>query len=170
MWNKKIWLYIVGGSLASAISGFVLSQHLSQSHNTIDNDESDKKPDKNYHYRLGGNILHTRIDSIKPLTYRELFFLAQAKTGSNLDKFKLDEYADDKKIIFVPKYDWTLYWSDIKSFSDFIAFGIDRKYAKILFEYHQKHKQDTVTWKDIESIKGIGFKTFLKLKKFLILE
>ncbi|MFV8414292.1 MAG0490 family ComEA-like DNA-binding protein [Mycoplasma sp. Sp48II] len=169
MQKKKIWLYLIGLSLAGAISGFVLSQRLNQGQISEGQDKKDK-PEKIYHYRLSGNILHTHIESLAPLTYRELFFLAQAKTGSKFDKFKLDEYADDKKIIFVPKYDWTLYWSDIKSMSDFIAFGIDKKYAKILFEYHEKHKQDTVTWKDVESIKGIGYKTFLKLKKFLILE
>ncbi|MHA3859505.1 MAG0490 family ComEA-like DNA-binding protein [Mycoplasma sp. Z463D] len=169
MRNKKIWFYVIGISIASAIAGFVLSQRLVQNQNTSASDKEDKK-DQVYHYKLSGNVLHTKIDSIKPLTYRELFFMAQVKTGSNLDNFKLDNYADDKKVLFIPKYDLNLYWSDIKSISDFIAFGIDKKFAKILFEYHKKHKFGVVTWNDIESIKGIGSRTFEKLKTFLILE
>ncbi|WPB54691.1 hypothetical protein SAM46_00815 [Mycoplasmopsis verecunda] len=136
---------------------------------TVDKNSSNDE-NRIYTYKLYGNVLHNKIESTTPLSYRELFYLAQVRSGSNLENFKLDEYADDQNSIYIPRYEVALYWNEIKSAQDFVSFGIDKKYAKILYSYYLKNKGNHVTWNDIESIKGIGQKTFLKLKNFLILE
>ncbi|WLP85757.1 MAG0490 family ComEA-like DNA-binding protein [Mycoplasma seminis] len=168
MRKKKLILYLILVLLASGIAGYVLIQQIQAQH-SLQKSKKGGEEDKIYKYKLSGNVLHKNIESTKPLTYRELLYLAQVKSGSDLDSLKLDDYATEEQTIFIPRKDQKLLWSDIRSAKDFEVFGIDKKYARYLYEYKEKN-QGIPTWDDILKIKGIGSKTIEILKSFLILE
>ncbi|AAZ43493.1 MAG0490 family ComEA-like DNA-binding protein [Mycoplasmopsis synoviae] len=161
---KKYWklLSLVFG-LAIILLGIILTFNSHQS------SLSKKFNDKIYFYNVTGAVRNGKnIKSLKPLTYRELFFHAQANSYADFSSFNLDEIAPEKSEVYIPFKNYKLNWKNLKSENQLIAFKISSKQAKAIVKFREKNSVN-VTWEKLLNISSVGIKTIEKLKTFLIL-
>ncbi|TKA58869.1 hypothetical protein MBOVa_6780 [Mycoplasmopsis bovis 8790] len=110
----------------------------------------------------------------KGVKLREILSVVKEK-NADLTKINLDKEYKSSEKLFVPflnndtdvSNSNKLNWFELNTENQLKKFGISKNVAKQLLELRKNKLK--IGWDDIRNLKGIGQKTFLKLKKVLIL-
>ncbi|WP_027334587.1 MAG0490 family ComEA-like DNA-binding protein [Mycoplasmopsis felifaucium] len=109
-----------------------------------------------------------------PVTFSELIKLIEPKQNSNLSKFSLNTKYNSNTTLHIPyinelskTQNYYIKWETLSSEKELIDRGISQTIAKKIVKFRKDN--NTVSWKELNELKGIGPKTIEKLQQFLIL-
>ncbi|ACF07240.1 Uncharacterised protein [Metamycoplasma arthritidis] len=165
-WNKKgKWIF---WGIAFTISSTILIS----SYFVINKLKSSKPNEKEFiNVTINGAVYYPGEYSLKKGSIvNDLLKLAKLKANADLSKISKTNTLLDSQKFYIPfNKQKKFFISEINDVEILINLGINKKLALKIFNLI-KEKGSKITWKDFESIKGLGPKTLEILKKSIIFE
>ena len=93
----------------------------------------------------------------QPQTVRQIIFQANLKTTADTSSLNLEEVINKDTEISIPYRVGSiekLKWKDLKSAEQLLKLGVRKKIANLVMDHRSRNEE--TTWKQIESISGIG--------------